>query len=444
MLAAMSETLTCSKCGCSSSWREAFTAGKDGTAPRTWCPPCAEKQEGRNGMLSLGSAVFMIFVGGYNLGNHPGNLFHELTVGWGVFTLSLILMVWPHELAHVFVARWMGFRTIAICVGTGPVLFERNWFGVRVSLRRGLHGGLAYVDIREVPGFDGRMIAIYLAGAIANLSCGIAALAVAQAMSERISGVPMVALLAFGLANLFLVTGALWPRSFSRDSHQLRTDGGLILDRLRGVPVDFREHEAQMRLLLAHCAYHERRFADAVREATRAESLSAVEQVKVEALVCKAESLSESDQPRAAVELLRPLLERVGLSEWHRIHVAQSFAWAALLTDEPLLIEEAIGHSERCWLQAPWSDVYLIKHICLLAAGVPANPDRAGEARGLLEQLAGFSLQGESMGYGALARSLVAAVNGNPGVAKSEYESARKRRVTAAPLRLLERRLASP
>jgi hypothetical protein len=138
------------------------------------------------------------------------------------------------------------------------------------------------------------------------------------------------------------------------------------------------------------------------------------------------------------------LLDRNDFDDWQRISVAQCFAWAALLTDEPVLIEEALARIERCRELVPWSDVYLIKHICLLAAGAKANPDRAGEARSLLERLGKMRLGRESVAYGALARGLVAAARGELDTARAEYVTAEKLRATAAPLRLLQRRLASP
>jgi len=443
MLSATPETLTCSNCGCSSAWREAFTAGKDGTLPKTWCPPCAEKHTGRWSTLSLVMSVAAIFFGAINLANHPHNVVHAFVMGWGVFNLSLVLMVWPHELAHAFAARLVGFRTIAICVGSGPVLFDRTVLAVRVVIRRGLYGGLTYVDIRDVANFNARMIAVYLAGALANLAFGIAALAAVPYLPASYSGSAVGAMVAFGIANLYMAGHALWPRSFSRDSMGLRSDGGLIVDRLKGVPVDFRGHEAGVHLMLANFAYLDRRFADVLREAEMAEALSDDLEIRTQAAAWKAEALSESDQAQAAVELLRPMLERSDLSEWQRVNVAQSFAWAALLTDDPVLIEEALAVIERCRQFVPWSDVYLIKHICLLAAGARANPERAAQARMLLERLEGFRLRGETAAYGALARSLVAVVNGNSRIARTEYESARIQRATAAPLRLLERRLAS-
>jgi len=439
----MSEVLTCSVCGCSSPWREAFTTGKDGTAPRTWCPPCAEKHTSRTRTITLVLSLVVIVVGGANMANHPDSLIHALILGWCMFNVFLVLMIWPHELAHAFAARLAGFRTVAICVGSGTVLFARTLFGVRVEVARNLSGGETYVDIREVAGFNARMIGIYLAGALANLALGIAALAAAGFQPADTSRIAWIALVAFACANFYLTVHALWPRSFTRDLCQLRSDGGQILDRLRRVPVDFRGHEAFMHLLRANIAYEDRRYADVVREAERVEALSDDLELRSQAAVWKAEALSESDRPLAAVELLRPMLERNDLTDRQRTHVAQGFAWAALLTDEPVLIEDALGYIERCRQFAPWAEVYLIKHICLLAAGAGANPDRAREARGLLEQLGKFRLRGESVAYGALARSFVAAATGDRAVAKSEYESARRQRATAAPLRLLERRLAS-
>ena len=444
MLTAMSETLTCSDCGCSSPWREAFTAGKDGTLSKTWCPPCAEKQTGRWGLFSLVISLAAIFIGAANLTDHPGNLVQAFFMGWGVFNVSLMLMVWPHELAHAWAARLVGFRTVAICVGSGSVLLDRLVFGVRLVIRRGLYGGLTYVHIREVENFNARMIAVYLAGALANTAFGLAALAIMIFPPDELPATVMVMLLVFVLANFYMAAHALWPRTFSRDSMGLRSDGGLIVDRLRRVPVDFREYEAGMHLMRASAAYHDHRFDDALREAGIAKAMSANLETVTQSAVLEAEALSESDRARDAVALLRPMLGREDLTEWQRVNVAQSYAWAALLTDEPVLIDEALGYIGHCRRFVPWTEIYLIKHICLLAAGAGTKPGRAAEARALLERLGEFRLRGEAAAYGALARGLVAVANGDAGLAKSEYESARRQRATAAPLRLLERRLASP
>jgi hypothetical protein len=196
-------------------------------------------------------------------------------------------------------------------------------------------------------------------------------------------------------------------------------------------------------MVRATYAYHDRDHATAVSEAAAAAALFKELRFQCAVLALQAEALSESGNPRAAMELLAPLRTRIDLDDETRVHVDQAHAWAALLDDESVQIEDAIPDVARGAMLVPWSDVIHIKHICLLAASANANPGRVAEARRLAGQLSGFDLQGESRAYAALARGLVAAAEGNAALAHAEYRNATGAGVSAQALQVLERRIAS-
>ena len=443
--AEQSGPLCCSNCGRSSTLRSAFTHGRDGTRKRIWCPLCLGRYQEKISTVTLLSLAVAVVFAIINLNYGPSDPARNFVAAFLFAYLAFVLMVLPHELGHALVGLAMGFTPVSIVVGEGRLLFDRALFGVRLRIGRTLRGGATYLDVREAPHLKLRMILMLAAGPVVNLAAGIAAI-VAALPDSALGQSPMwrAALLGFGAGNLIMALSSLWPRTARSPLGPMPTDGAQILAHLVGVPMELRTHRAFIHLVRAMHAYADRDYESAKRETAAAESFSDHVELTAEVLALRAEAFSESGEPRAAMELLGTLRGRDDLGEESRVKLDQAYAWAALLSDEPMLREDALVRIARCTELEPWSDVVLIKHVSLLAASATANPGRVAEARRLLETLRDFRLAGESLGYARLATGLVALAEGNPGLARAEYIAAGNARVSPTALRLLESRLAIP
>ena len=439
--------LSCSVCGRSSILRHAFTQGRDGTLKRTWCPLCFSRHQNRANNAALICVIVVLALTPFVMHRVP----HDPVLGFMILSFAAwfgpAIMVLPHELGHAIVGRCVGFAPVSIVVGEGRLLFDRVMLGVRLRIGRGLRGGATYLDVHEVPNFKARMIAVLAAGPAVNLIAGIVAIAIARDVDD-LSPALRAASIGFGIGNILHALFGLWPRTARTPAGKVASDGAQILAQILNVPMDLRLRRAVIHLIRAMYAYHDRDFDAAKRETAAAESLSEHLELRSEVIALRAESFSESGDPRGALELLAPMRARDDLTDEMRSRLDQAYAWAVLLADESVLAEDALAQIARCAELLPWSEVVLIKHICLLASSAAANPERPNserltEARWRLDQLRGFPLEGESRGYAALARGLVAAAEKNPERARTEYNAAKNASVSATALGLLERRRKS-
>ncbi len=153
-----------------------------------------------------------------------------------IFWLTLLaagpMITIVHEAAHAAVAALAGFRVLSVRIGRGPETVGFRLGHARWSLRRYLSlGG----ETNFIPGPDaprGRRLAVYAAGAVANLVLGVAAFALAMTLDERLGGPLWLTALLMGLSVSNLVTAAenLWP---TRDPGGPDSDGAQILDLFR-------------------------------------------------------------------------------------------------------------------------------------------------------------------------------------------------------------------
>jgi len=153
-----------------------------------------------------------------------------------IFWLTLLaagpMITIVHEAAHAAAAALAGFRVLSVRIGRGPEIVGFRLGHARWSLRRYLSlGG----ETNFIPGPDaprGRRLAVYAAGAVANLVLGVAAFALAMTLDERLGGPLWLTALLMGLSVSNLVTAAenLWP---TRDPGGPDSDGAQILDLFR-------------------------------------------------------------------------------------------------------------------------------------------------------------------------------------------------------------------
>ncbi len=437
------ERLTCFRCGHSSTLADVFVRGRDGTASRTWCPECAASGSRKIFYLTLG--CLLVATASAALGLALG---HERKLYWAVlavssFILSQYLMILPHELGHALAARMVGLRPLAMLVGQGTPWVDRDWWGTRLRIGTVLQSGATFLTLRPARGIDWRFIATTVAGPLVNLLFGVAAYLAARHWPEdSLSMGWRMVILGFALANLFMAAANLWPHTLKSPAGLVSSDGALILQRLKREPIDHPVNRAGLRLMRAGFAYQDRDFARAAKEARKALALSNSPTVVALGTALLAEALSESDRPREALDVLTPQLTREDLAPSMRLQLDQAFAWAALLVDEAEVRTEGLWRIAGCVRLMPWDGVLAIKRACLAAASATSPEGRADAAR-LVAELDKFRHHGESLAYLALARGLAAAINNDSRRAREEYEQARSLGATSAPLRVLERRIAS-
>jgi hypothetical protein len=439
------DTQRCSRCGLASPLRELFVSGRDGTLDRVWCPRCMERRRRNWDRFRVVTGVLLVGLGAFNMANSPAANAHALTFGYGIFMLTLVLMAMPHEIAHAAVARLVGFIPIAITVGSGKPFFEGELFGVRVQVADIASGsGHTYVAIHDAPTFRWRMIAVLAAGPLLHIVAAGGALGAYRALAGDSSEQVRIALLAFAIGNGYTALRNLWPHRSRDAAGATMSDGEQILERFRNEPLDFGLHRAAISYLRASFAYADRDYGRAQCLAVEAELESTDAQFTAMISVLRAEALSEAGDASGAIALLQPMLERADLHEGERMHVAQAYAWAEFVLDEPAALIDALRRIEHCVQLLPWGEVVRIKHACIAAARWTHDQGRPGTLRRLEECLPRPREIGrESLAYRSLARGLIAAADGDVARAHREYANAKSQHVSEPSLRVLERRLAS-
>jgi hypothetical protein len=248
--------------------------------------------------------------------------------------------------------------------------------------------------------------------------------------------------LALGIASTYQAVLNLWPRRINMGLQSLNSDGANILAQLRGKIPEPEAQRAAMHYFRARIALDDREFALAKRESDCAFEAHADPAWRTAMNVMRSVALLESDDTSRAIGLLES--ESGGVKdEGVAASVANNLAWAYLLRDEPLLLEKGLELAASACRAAPWEKSFQVTKICLLAASANQANGRAEEAALSLEELGRGKTRGARAAYTALARGLLEAAQGRADLARRHYETAKSLRATAAPLRVLERRLAN-
>jgi hypothetical protein len=442
--------LTCSICGCSSQWREAFKRVKDGTLVRLCCPKCASRKIAKLakigfGALAIGVALFVAQISAGHAGGAEIWIF-----GLMLFLVFSQLLVPFHELGHVLAAHLVGARAYAVCVGDEPWYIDRTWRGIRWRMGLTLTGGLTYHGPCDGSHQRLRYIVIMSGGLVVNLLIAIVAYAIAMSHFKAPAS-PLAGLAFFILAatSAYQFVANLWPRQVTFSVGKVSTDGARILGLLRGVATDGQLLRAAMHHMRAHFAFLDRDFEVAGREAELAHSSWDGSKPEFQAaresmIIRRAAARAESDDAEGTIALLQPLVDPPSGNLGTRSGVEDNLAWAYLLVDEPKLLERALALAESARAIAPWHAPYIICRACLLAATASSSNGRLDEARRQIASLSGETLSRQSATYAELARGLCAAAAGDAAASRRYYESAKSLGATAAPLRVLERRIPSP
>lgn len=438
------ETMACSKCGCTSTWRAAFTPVRDGSVTRTFCPDCAAQFHGNWSQWSfVGIAIATVLLLGIVKGRAGGmDLAIAATLLFFVAQFPLIVM---HEIGHALMAAIVGASPYAIVLGREPWVIDRQFLGLRWRVGRQLSGGLCYHTPCE--GAHARLgtILILAGGALMNGVISMLFIAVALVLPASFDhSLVRFSLLVVGCSSAFLCVWGLWPREVVTSIGKIPNDGAQILQLLRGRVEDPAKGRGYHRYMLAAFAIADGDFARADAEAARALAEYPEPKFAVVIAVLRSVVQCETGEARRAIDELRAHEAAADDDPALRSGVANNLAWAHLLTDEPPLIEQGIALSTFTRDVAPWFAPYAITRACLLAANAAPGNGRVEEAEAILARVNGKNLESRSLAYLSLARGLIAAAKGEREAARDALERARRRGAAAESLRLLERRLASP
>ena len=439
--------LTCSVCGRSSIWRDAFKSVKDGTVTRLCCPKCAPRKAAtlrNNGLMMLAVAAGFATASLIAGDDHRFGLIFAI---WALFVAFTVLLVPFHELGHVFAARLVGTRAYAVVIGREPWIVDREWVGMRWRIGSTVGGGLTYCGPIEGPRERLRRLVILSGGVVVNLLVAIGSARLAAVLSRTPGRSPIVfALLVLAAASAVQFAQNLWPRIIESSIGKIKNDGAKILALLRGAPLESKTASALMHSMLAMFAIHDRRFSRAANEAMLAETLwneLGAPDARDSMIGLRAVACAESDDAATAVRLLEPLQGAREMNLGVRAAVEGNLAWAYLLLDEADLLERALTLLESARRISPWETTYAIAEACVLAAASDAVNQRVVKARLLLAGIEREKLERQSAAYAALAKGLCAAAEGDFAAATRQRDGAKSLGATAAPLRVLERRIPS-
>jgi hypothetical protein len=442
---ATDESLTCTMCGCSSTWKAAFRRVKDGTLRRLCCPYCADNVARKHARARLLLQVFAssVWLAILSTGHfHHGNTIAWIVASYCLISMWMYLLIIPHEWGHALVARLVGAPCHAIQIGEAPWLLDRRISGIRWRIGRYWSGGFTLDAPCEGPKARRNGAFIVLGGPTMNLLIAAIAITAFHLRDDPASSVGNVLLLTLGMASGSLFISNLWPRRIRISMREMYSDGANLLRILRGERRDPRAGHAYVHYSLARLAFDDRDFTTAAREAAAARGLWPDEPGRAALTVTQAAALAESDDAAGAVRLLSPLLELPSPDPGVRAGVADNLAWAFLLLGEPHRLEQGLKLVAEARMLAPWDRSFLITEVSLLAASANPENGRVEVAQELLRQLDAEKLRGQNAAYAALARGLIAAARGDAS-ARREYHNAESLHATAAPLRVLERRLPS-
>lgn len=320
---------------------------------------------------------------------------------------------------------------------------DRQIAGLRWRVGRYLGGGLTFHAPCTGTNARWRAVLISFAGPLANLLIAALAFAVVFATGGWSGSVATLLWLTLGIASSMQFVLNLWPRKIKSSLGEMHSDGANILRHLRGQTPDASTQRGVMHYFRAALAFEDRDFVLAEREAAIAQECWTDGEVRAALTITRAAAFCESDNAAGAIELLLPLLDAPPAHEGSLAGVADNLAWAYFLLDQPALLEAGLELIERACTLAPWHDSYQISKVCLLAASANPENGRAPQARALLERIGRDKLRGQNAAYAALARGLTAAALGDAPLARVQYTTAKSLHATAAPLRVLERRLSN-
>ncbi len=346
----------CSICGIETSTPEFFKSERRSFSSRVlkYCPQCWAQRQTRSQRNRLRWWLALTGAGLFVVGFFPGN-----SLGWALLNLAwldacFMLAIAPHEFAHAFTARVLGYRVFRVFLGSGRVWWRGRIFGFAVEARRFPFDGAVVAAPREPRGLRWKQFLFILAGPLANTALLALALAALGSqpwwigLSHGFAGWQI-----FAAANLLIVLTSLWPHEVQTALGPLPSDGRLLLQTLFG----WKENSSQQQ----HAAWFLLESADCLERRHPEESRAWVERGLAEypdnpLLRQQLASLSiEAGELEAARNILLPLLAEHPAPDATRLTLLNNIAYIDALLGQADLLEEADRYSSEALAAIPWS-----------------------------------------------------------------------------------------
>jgi hypothetical protein len=436
-----SELLVCNRCGRSSTWREAFVGPHNHGARKSICPHCRSVTALKKSRTKIIATVLIAtLVPIASLFGYEDNIFWY-AAAWSWFYLMLYASLFPHELGHALVARWLACPPIAIAIGEPPWKTNIQALGNRWLIGQGLGNACTLIDPRGERFLRLRLLLLTLAGPLASAAVSAAAFAITGLIPGDLSeSIAKPAFALIGIANAFVALLNFWPHRVTTPVGTVGSDGMQILKyliRKLENPQKIFDAATAMRAYLAH---QDGDYPGALQETEKAIASFGSQP---EFAVLKSAILCGLERPAEVQAMLREALQKPDLPPQVRAIAANNLAWSQFMLNQPALLEEALSFSQQALRILPWMPAVVVTRACVLAAAATPINSLGNEARKTLEGARDLDLEPRSQACAALALGLIEAAAGNGAKAQAHLERAKMLGIGVLVALVLEKRLLS-
>jgi tetratricopeptide (TPR) repeat protein len=412
----------CSRCGIVSSQPEFLRDVRRSFSSRVFkvCPRCIEKKQhrdrGRHLWMFLAAAVGGLI--SVSLAPHSQLSWFLLNFAW--FDVCLWLTFVPHEFAHAFVARAVGFRVFRVILGSGRTWWRGKVFGFDVEARTYLLEGVVIAAPCDTHGVRRKALFFTVAGPLANIAMfGLTYLAFGFPNTLNIFSHQFLGWQLFAFANLLVAATNLLPHMLRTQLGAIPSDGLQVFNLLfRPKTMNAQARHAARFMLEAQTCCEQQQFGEA-REWI--ERCLAIYPDNLSLLYVQAGVFINTGELENARDAQVQLLAKTTIPVQLQLFLKNDLAYVNALLGVPELIEEADRYSAEAMNALPWnSNIRNTRGVVLLALG------RLDEALPLLRTSV---LEGredsESMAQCQSTLAMAEARQGNVTAAETALEAAR-------------------
>jgi len=411
------------------------------SAGRIICPHCrtrVDAQRWRVKLLVALSAVIVVPIGAL-FGAQSTLTWHAAGFGW--FYLMLHASLFPHELGHALVARWVRCPPIAILIGAAPWSMKAKVLGSRWLIGQGAGNACTLIAPGGTSFLRWRLLLLTLAGPLASGAIAAGAFTVARALPESLQNSTIqAALFIAAAANGFVAFANLWPHRVTSPMGPLSSDGAQIWRYLTQRLADPQQIFHGANAMRAWLAYQDNDFTLALREVDAAgDSLGS----QPEFVILKSAILCGLERPAEAKKILSEASQAQNLHPQVRAMLANNLAWTNFMLDDPALLDESLALSEQAFGVLPWMPPIVVTRACTLAAAATGTNLLGDEVRKILERARDLNLEPRSQACAAIALGLAEIAAGNDKEARECLARAQMLGAGLLPILVLEKRLTT-
>jgi tetratricopeptide (TPR) repeat protein len=159
------------------------------------------------------------------------SVFPGLSIGWlclniVIFYLLNPIVIFLHELGHVFATICLGMTVTEVAIGGGKTIFESRLFGIDWKLKKVPDGGVTYILEKSICFYRSRSFLIALFGPLTNFILAWLPLRFPhEFITINPPGVYIFPGIIFCLINAIAVINNLTPQHIFIDGRRVPTDG---------------------------------------------------------------------------------------------------------------------------------------------------------------------------------------------------------------------------